>query len=435
MTDTAGKTIKTIRISEIVLWIGVALLLRLTLMFTTAHSDLIFINYFPSKLAYEGVFDIYRYISLHFPVDRVWSYYPPLTYLEIGCFQWVLRPFASGFGSWIQTVYSSGLDNWLISNGSSLSVIRYIFLMKVPYLFYDALLIWALAMMIPGGPARIRGAALWALNPVLLYGIYMFGQMDIMPSAVAALGVLLLMRRQGTWGFIFLGTAALFKTFPLFMVPPLLVVTSRSPKDFLRHSFSAALPMVIVLAPLMLSGGAEVIRSLFPKFYMEGACQSHWLLVRKAAFAVFYILLLIGANRKREKADETAILSVAAASVMVLYVMFFAPVHYFVWAMPLLIAALCSGIIPARLYWGLITLVFVYSLNGARTTTQLFAPLDPVFFLGLPGLPDMMHNIGIRWGYVMLGAELAFTALCVMTAMALAGVSPVCGKILGVRGS
>lgn len=428
----------TKRTYDLWMWIAAALIVRLVLMATTAHSDIVFLNFFPEKFAYEGVVDIYRYIDTHFPAGRLWSYYPPLTYFELGCFQWALKPFASGFPEWINQAYSQGLDKWLLANGTSLRVMKYLFLMKVPYLFYDALCLWGAMMMFPNAEHRLRAGVLWMFSPVVLYGTYMFGQADIMPAALVLLSVLVIEKGYAGTGFFFLGMGALFKTFPIFLVPVLLVLVPKSGKELLKCLAAAALPFALVLLPYVLSGSAGAIKSLFPNAYTDysdRAVDLTWVFLRRGMFGILYASIIGYAWIRSRTAKGKGVLAFALASVLALYALFFAPIHYFLWAVPLLIVAVVRGIIPERLYWLFTGTVFIYGLNSARTTTEIFAPLDPGLFLGLPGLPDMVHNLGIRWGYVMMGAEALFVALCVMTAVALAGESPSFRRILGIRGN
>lgn len=414
------------------LWIFAALVLRLGLMAVTAHSDVVFLNYFPAKLAYEGVWNIYGYINANFPDDRLWSYYPPFTYFTIGAFQWLLKPLAGGFNVWIAQAYSMGLDKCLLQAGVSFEVFKYLIMMKTPYLFFDGICLGAALGLSGGEVTRSKAIAMWALNPVVLYGVYMFGQADIMPASLAALGVLCIMRKKNTAGFALLGSAVLFKTYALFMVPPLVMLVSRTAKDAVKNMAAVILIPVIVLWPFFRDG---VMGSLFPKFYVGTLDNPEWFLARKVVFGVLYFSLLYGAFRKRKEAgaQENAILGVSISAVLLLYVLFFTPVHYFVWVMPLMAAAVLRGMIPGRVLWGSIVLLFIYNLNSPRTTTELLAPLDPGYFLSLPGFPDMMHAVHIPWGTVMLGSEMAFLVLCVVLAAALGSNAPQLGKMLGIK--
>ncbi len=409
-----------IKVKDLVLWITLAFFLRLICIFIAAHSDLIYINYYASKLTYEGVFDIYRYIHVT-GADIMGTYYPPLTYFVLGGFQFMLRPFDPGFYHWIKVVFSMGTGEWLLANGASFAFFRHLFFMKAPYLVFDALCVYAVLRYLGDRSSKIRALKLWCFNPVILYGVYMIGQADIMPASVAVLAVLMMKEHKLWWGFFLLSTAALFKTFAGFMILPLLIFLSRSVKGLLKNLVPVVIPFVLVALPFFISSRGYVINSFFPAFYAGGVAATPWPLVQKAVFMGLYLLLISTCFRAKREPDGISVLDISISSLMLVYVIFFVPVHYFVWVIPLLMIAVCQGVIPAWVYHGLVICLFVSNLNSAGTTTALLEPLNPRFFHGLPGLPDLMHNLSIRWGAVMLLARLVFKAACVLTAMELIG--------------
>ena len=81
-------------------WMALALLIRLAVMPLTMHSDLLFIQVFPSFLSYHGNMDIYGSYGAHF-LSRGFIYYPPLVYYAIGSFQWLLHWVNPGFGDFM----------------------------------------------------------------------------------------------------------------------------------------------------------------------------------------------------------------------------------------------------------------------------------------------------------------------------------------------
>ena len=406
---------------QVVIWLSLAVVLRLAATFTAVHSDIVFINFFPSKFAYEGVIDIYRYIDLNFSAERVWSYYPPLTYFTLGISQAALKSFDPGFALWISEVYEGGLREWLTAHGPGIRFFRYLFFMKLPYAVFDAVCFFAIWKYLDDKKARIRALKLWSLNPVILYGVYMFGQVDIMPAALTVLSIFYTKREKFIPAVILLSCAALFKTFSIFLLPLFIVTGVRSYRDVLNRLLLAALPFILVLLPLVMSGGRGSVESLFPGFYLHGNGVLAGLFVRKIIFIMLYFVIAVRCFRQRGTNEADYLLRYSIAVIMAMYVMFFVPVHYFVWVVPLLIIAVVKGIIPAWLYWGQIVCLFVYNLNSARTTTSLLAPLNPEFFYMLPGLPDLMHKFGIRWGGVMLSAQLLFVLICVIVAMEIIG--------------
>ncbi|MFH1664794.1 MAG: hypothetical protein ABIA77_01465 [Candidatus Omnitrophota bacterium] len=412
-----------LKIRDIVLWVSVAALLRLAAMVFAAHSDVIFVNYFPSKLAYQGVFDIYRYIDLNFSGERVWSYYPPMTYYVLGAFQFLMRPFDAGFDRWIHAVYFGGLGEWLAANKGSADIFRHLFFMKLPYAFFDALCVFCVVRYMDEGRSKKRALKLWSVNPVILYGVYMFGQVDIMPAALTILSILMIKLRRIWWGFFLLSVAALFKTFPVFLILPFMIVLTRSGKELVRNLTAVAVPFIVVLLPLYLSGGKGVIGSLFPRFYVAEVTGMSWEFIPKAVFAALYVFLLYRCVVSGKEGRDIFFPGLAVSVLMLVYTVFFVPVHYFVWVMPILIVTVCLGMVPEWVYWAQISCLFLYALNSALTTTALFAPLNPDLFLSLPGLPDIMHGLAVRWGAVMLAARMVFTAICVLVAMGLIGLN------------
>ena len=167
-----------------------------------------------------------------------------------------------------------------------------------------------------------------------------------------------------------------------------------------------------------------MVNSLFPVFYSNFSIDIPWQILQKLIFMVLYASLIFFCFRLKKERIESTVLRVAITVIMIIYTLFFVPIHYFVWVIPLLIAAVCVNIIPEWLYWSQILCLFLYNLNSANTTTWLCLPINPAFFSSLPGLPDIMHGFSIRWGMIMLGARLIFTVLCLFIAMGIIGRVP-----------
>lgn len=423
-------------IDSFAFWILLAVFLRLIAMLIAVHGDFVFVNYFPGKLAHEGVLDIYRYIDVNFGEDMkfTWTYYPPLTYFVLGAFQFILRPFTHGFYQWIHAVYSAGtgVSGWLTASGVSFDFFRYLFFMKLPYLAFDGLCIFAIFQYVGDRSLRMKALKLWSVNPVILYGVYMFGQVDIMPASLAVASLLLIKRGKYWWGFLLLSAAALFKTFTVFLILPFLIVLARSRKAVLKNMTAVIIPFILVLLPLYISSRGCVMVSLFPKFYIERSAAIPWPFVQKMIFTGLYLFLTFTCFKLRKEREGVSVLGLSISALMLVYTLFFVPVHYFVWVVPFLVIAVCLRVVPAWLYWFQIFCLFVYNLNSPKTTTALLAPVNPRFFYGLPGVPDLMHSLSIRWGAVMLGAQLVFIAVCVLIAMDLTGRTSFL-KRLGVR--
>lgn len=120
------------------------LLIRLLVMPFTGHWDIRGINFAVYNLPFKGITNVYEVAAkgkVDYAVDvnfgRDYFIYPPLNYFTLGGFMTLLKPFyGSEFVNWIE-----GYGNDLLSVITHPHVWRYLFLMKLPYLFFDILLL------------------------------------------------------------------------------------------------------------------------------------------------------------------------------------------------------------------------------------------------------------------------------------------------------
>lgn len=406
-----------------ILWMGLALAIRIFVMMFFVHGDLIFIAYFPTKLLNSGVLDIYRYIEINFPEGRIWTYYPPLAYYAVAIFQKILGLEHQGFHQWVENVFMVGVNNWMRVNTLSFAFYKYLLLMKLQYLFFDISSLFCIFLLAQGCEMRRRIMRLWVFSPVLLYGVYVFGQIDIIPTFLMLLSLVLIKKNKRGYAFFLLGVAVLFKTFTLFLFLPFLIALSETRNDFMKNAVLFSVPVACVLIPLWISSGGSVLYSMFPRGYVREMSFGFWFSLQKIIFIFFYLLMLFSCIKKRINGEDIIIPELAVAVLMLVYCMYFIPVQYFVWVTPIMFIELCRGKIPGWLFWCQIISLFIYNLNGPSTTSWLLAPINPDFFLNIPGLPDIMHLFSIRWGGVMLLSRLFFTIICVFIAMDFLGYS------------
>jgi hypothetical protein len=398
----------------VITWGLAAVFLRLICVFAGMHGDIFYINYFPNKLVSEGVWDIYRYIE-HFTSDTL-TYYPPLTYFVIGAFQFVFSRVNEGFGSWINEIAEVGLHQWLLFYGNTFMLFKNLLLMKMPYFLFDALMMFSMWKYADDIGQKKQLLRLWSVNPVILYGVYLMGQVDVMPAALAVTAVLCLKKGRNPLGMFFLSLSALLKTYAVFLFLPLFLTLSASNKERIKNLLFFTLPLAIVLGPFFLSSRWLFVSAFFPQIgsvsldIVGRIC----FLTQRGVFVLLYVLILkysLGINRPCVR--DTG-LKISVAVILALYTLVFVPVHYFLWAIPFLMLCVCLKFIPAWTYWLQIAALFLYALNSPNTTTRLFMPVSPQFFYGLPGLPEMMQALSIRWGYFMLAGQMVFLAICVI---------------------
>lgn len=228
------------------------LLIRLLVMPFTGHYDLRGINFALYNLPFKGISNVYTVAEkgpLDYLVDvnfgRDYFIYPPLTYFTLGSFMTVFKPF-----------YGPEFVNWIEGYGSDISKVlthpqvwRYLFLMKLPYLFFDILLLFVLLKFF--GKPKDRECALkyWWLNPIVIFLPYLWGQFDIIPSAVMLAGVLYGVKNKPYHAAILFGLAASFKNYPLILLPFLAIILGKNLWQMLKLFLAGLAPFVLTTIP------------------------------------------------------------------------------------------------------------------------------------------------------------------------------------------
>ncbi len=188
-----------------------AVLLRILVMPFLFHPDIKVYN-FQSSYLQKGVFNIYKFLHderLNLPLKEEFVYFP-LTYFLTGGYQWIVSPIlGSDFYNWIQ--------NKPAQEGGY-PVFRYLFILKLPILFFDILIAFLLTKFIDGVRKK-QIFALWLLNPISIIILYVFSNVDIYPVASVILSLLLIKNKKVIPAAILLGIGASFKVFPLILLP------------------------------------------------------------------------------------------------------------------------------------------------------------------------------------------------------------------------
>ncbi len=242
------KFIKSVFTSKLFL---LGLLIRFVVMPFSAHYDLRGINFAVFQLPFNHVTNVYE-VARSGPIDyivnvnfgREYFIYPPLTYFTLGSFMWLLKPlYGSEFVTWIQ-----GYGNDVLSVLTHPQVFRYLFLMKLPYLVFDLLMLYALTKFVSSAPQKSKILLYWWLNPIVIFLPYMWGQFDIIPAALTVLSVWL-MRQHPVRGTLMLGIAASFKNYPLMFLPLITLAVARDWRQGLKMFIAGVAPFIATTLP------------------------------------------------------------------------------------------------------------------------------------------------------------------------------------------
>jgi len=264
---------------------------------------------------------------------------------------------------------------------------RALVLLKLPYLFGDAVTAWLLLRLAPDVPRRWL-LVLWWLNPIVIYTSALFGRHETLWIALLVAGCLAASCQRRWLGFLLSALAAVARFFPVFVLPFYVVSLRRSWRQVVlalgattaawslidlffvvRSGTSPTLtllgdyPHVRYLVALAIPVGDDTPLALFPFVYVLVLC--YW--IARAPLGIEAYRAIAGA--------------------LLCAIVALTPVHpqYVVWAIPFAAPVLArngSGRVIAGLQVGLFVLWLLRW--GASVTTELFLPLGQPFVESLP---------------------------------------------------
>lgn len=380
-----------------------AFVLRLILMPISAHSDLLSINMYPDLLVKEHIVDILSYSKEK--VDRQnFSFYPPLTYYTIGIFQIPYSLVSDTFSQWMTQLRSeSGKDfmgqtaNELINSPNSM-LYKDLFLAKLPYLFFDIASLFILYKFAKGKIISKSILLLWLFNPVLIYGTYIFGQFDTIPSFFVILGFYLL-RKNPTLAILAIGIAAAYKNYALFFIPPISFIYGYNMKEKVKLILVGISPTLFFILPTLFSNPNQAIFAVFNKILIKSDTMLvGWALysqyVRYGLLLLFYALVTVLALVLKIKDKWRFAISLCLISGLLLLTL--APrtsLHYLFWLTPLIL--LWFKNVKSAAIVTVVQFVSFASFKILANQLQLglFAPINPIYFSQLPTFNGLIDQI------------------------------------------
>lgn len=350
----------------------------------TFHGDIVFLNRLPHLFSH-GEWDAYGISVTKYSAH----YYPPFTLIFFAGFQFVFRVLFSGYESFVHAFGETGVKDLLDLDSIYLSL----FLMKLPYLIFDGLLLWTSWQMLPDQENRRTFLVFWLVNPVVIYGTYMIGQFDLIPTYLVVLAVYLSLQ-QGKEHYASLSLAAgcLFKVFPLLFLPLVLVVASRGIRDGVRLALYGIVPVCLVYGLFFLLSGKAAFQ-LFSTFSGRLAVKTDagfpWLRLFQASVYMFVCYCLFTLRRKPLNYNllTNAFLAVSLA---VAWGLLLSSTHYLIWMMPFMTLFAVMNPQWRKTYLLLLVVIFMAGLKARAESLGIFAPLNPQMFMSFPALQDIV---------------------------------------------
>jgi hypothetical protein len=389
-----------------------------------AHPDLFHINYYPYHLASRGVWNIYSFNKDLFQTLG-YSYYPPLCYYAFGFYLFLIKSLLPGLNHLMEGYKSVLLSGGghiahLLMAGENDCIYRQIFMFKLPYLAGDIALA-GLLLKLTRLPLRRRIASLWAFNPVILYATYLFGQFDILPAFFLVWALYSASKRHKYEALFSLGIAAALKNSPIVLMPLFILILGRKFSTRLKLLAMGLLPYLIVLFPLFFSNQGE----LLSMFYTPNIANKFCL---KTNFLTFFKLGLMGAGylavlfrstsfrpvRNEISSGETRdlydnLLDGILLTLLLFYIFLFFNFQYFVWITPFILLKAGKDNFTLKTYTIMVLSLFFFKVVNKSMWAGLLAPLNPEFFMSLPGFDSIINRL-VPFRLVRFSAHFVFAA-------------------------
>ena len=364
-------------------WLIISLLLRLIVMPFTAHGDVFFIYKFPHIFSH-GEWDTYGIAAEQHNI----FYYPPFTLIFFAVVQFIFGFLFPGFEEFTHALRF--LETKAIYKSEYLYLS--LFLMKLPYLFFDCLIVLTCWKMLPNDKSKLIFTVFWAVNPLVIYSTFMFGQFDLIPAFFVVLACYFsLQRGREQYACLSIASGCIFKLFPIVFLPVVLLTSCRNVRDFIRLSLYGVVPVLLFYGVFYLISGEAVLKLLFEtSFLAKFSFELKIFFLRFCQASAYFLVCLHILSSSREQLNY--ILLIQYFMVIYLAISWGLPsysTHYFMWFIPFFILYIQQRPEWKKPFYLLLLTIFLAGLKSRPSCIGIFAPVNPEFFLSFPSLKDV----------------------------------------------
>lgn len=415
------KTSKPIR-RDILLIAVLGIVLRVFLTLFSVHPDFFFIFLFPNLVSHHHIIDVYSLFESELSTRAGFYYTPvvlfffaPITFLASLISPDTVKVMENAYSN-----YASGATNplsYLQTNGVNYS--KVFALLKLPYLIFDIGTLFLLLKLIKNKKGQLGAINFWILNPVLLYGTYVYGQFDVISAFLIVLSLYFATKNKIYLSLFTIGLAATFKNFALVLVIPYALILTSALKERVVLLALGLLPFLLSTLIVYIQAPSQAIYTLIPKFYIAKGTditttyEVFSRFSRFLALAIIYLLcILIAAKLKVNKIEKLIYLSTISLTA----VFAFSPIilfHYLNIVVPVLILTF-NGV--KHFYKVMLLLILSTAIFKLWTPVQLigvFAPIDFKFLTNIPSHAQLIDRV-VNYGIVSSFFYVVFFAICML---------------------
>jgi hypothetical protein len=270
-------------------------------------------------------------------------------------------------------------------------IYRVLFLLKLPYLLFDLASAFLLLRLLEKKEAGKSAFKFWMVNPVSIFGVYLFGRFETIPIFFILLSLYYIKIRRNLRASFWLGVSILTRVYPVLFIP-FYTLVGKGIKERVKILGITAVPFL----------GLEIIRKIggvitnfstgsFPDIHLlPRAHHASYPLSMKFSlfhhdilfvFIAGYVLLLCYTASFAPLRPQILFYSLSLLLLFFFATSFFHP-QYFMWLMPFLVLDLAKDKRFLNFYIIVVVCFGVYILQWGKFLTQyIFAPIAPRVFL------------------------------------------------------
>lgn len=390
---------KTIRLILIFVFLG--LLLRLFLMPATLHVDLLSASFRQYLFIDNKVFRLFMlpevFLSGYFVLIKPYIRLIP----EV-----MNKAIEAGrYG-----IFAEATGTVDLFSRSSIAM-RTLFVLKLPYLFFEILFIPVAFKIFINNRERLWFFALWWLNPLILYSTYVWGRYDIYAIFLILISLYYARQKRDIQSLIFLGAAIACRESFVLVLPLYLMYFHRKYTKLIIGIFITFIPVILslIIFNVLKSFNYDTTSSLAvdstiysfsADYILKSTLGSSWLevspvIVLLPLFYYFYY-------KKKQKSFLSLVYS--SSSVLIVFLsLSYIHAHYLSWLVPFLFYMI---IFNKKLLWLIIVYLFFSFLYfdayfGANISLAMFRPLNFEFFSNIGSIADTLF-LTIRKGNLLI---------------------------------
>lgn len=348
-----------------------AILIRFLVMPFYFHPDLK-TTYFKVSHLQSGVVDIYTFLEQNkdkFTIKENFNYFP-LTYFLLGSYNFLISPLlGNNFNEWLSDGSQQATER--------IGVFRYLFLLKLPYLFFDIATAFLLLNFFTEIEKKKRVFILWLFNPFSIVLIYVFSNVDIIPVFFMVLSLYFAKKEKLITSSLMLGIGAGFKIFPILLLP-FLIILGKNIKEKILITIVGIGSFLLIILPFVRSSAfhqAALVSGLTTRIFSAGLNISFGEMLMPAIVALGILIFLFLTKKKIGLYKYWTITFLLILSLIHFHV------QWLLWAAPFLTILFVekSKLIAPGLILILVAFLIPFLYQDQFMSVGLFSVINPLF--------------------------------------------------------